>query len=315
MENNNFRILVTGGSGFIGSHLVEALVSLGHFVKVIDNQSRSNLKDIEYLISSKKIEYIDGDIRYKDVVDSAMKNIDYVYHMAATNINRSLDHVEESFDVNLNGSRVVFQSALEHNVKKVIFSSSASVYGEPKTLPMKEDVDLNPITPYCVSKLSSEYLLKFLSKKGLNYVILRYFNVYGPRQHTDAYYTSVILLFIKRLLANEPPMIDGKGKQSMDFIHVKDIIQANILSLGSSVNNEIFNIGSGKSTTINDLAKKLINLMGKDIKPIFSDREVIVSRRQADVSHAKKVLNFSPKIDFNEGLQQVLKEVLNDIKK
>jgi UDP-glucose 4-epimerase len=311
MSLKNELVLVTGGAGFIGSHLVEELVARGYKVRVLDVLSRGNLEYIQPLIDKGKVEFIDGDIRYNDVVAKSMKDVDYVFHEAATNINRSQAYPEESFDVNFRGSHVVFKSALDHNVKKVMFASSASVYGQPKTLPISENHELNPITPYCVSKLASEHLLKFFVRSGLKFLTFRYFNVYGLRQHTDAYYTSVIILFLKRLLNDKPPLVIGNGEQSMDFINVKDVVRANIMGMESDVENEILNIGSGKSTTIRNLAYMLTDIMGKDVKPKFKPRDVIVTERRADIRKAKDLLGFEPEIGLREGMR----EVAEDIKK
>ena len=311
MSLKNELVLVTGGAGFIGSHLVEELVAKGYKVRVLDVLSRGNLEYIQPLIDKGKVEFIDGDIRYNDVVAKSMKDVDYVFHEAATNINRSQAYPEESFDVNFRGSYIVFKSALDHNVKKVMFASSASVYGQPKTLPISENHDLNPITPYCVSKLASEHLLKFFARSGLKFITFRYFNVYGLRQHTDAYYTSVIILFLKSLLNDKPPLVMGNGEQSMDFVNVKDVVRANIMGIESDIENEILNIGSGKSTTIRKLAYMLIDIMGKDVKPRFKPRDVIVTERRADIRKAKDLLGFEPEIGLREGMR----EVAEDIKK
>lgn len=312
MSSENKFVLVTGGAGFIGSQLVEHLVNKGYGVRVLDVISRGTMEYIQPLIDAGKIEYIDGDIRYQDAVDKAMKGVDYVFHEAATNINRSEKYHEESFDVNFKGSYNVFKSALDHNVKKVMFASSASVYGQPKVLPMSENHELNPITPYCVSKLASEYLLKFFSRFGLKYTILRYFNVYGLRQHTDAYYTSVIIIFLKKLLNGETPIIDGNGKQSMDFVNVKDVVRANIMAMESNVENEIFNIGTGKTTSIREIAYMLIEQSGKNIEPIFKPREVIVTERRADVRKAKEMLGFEAEVDIKEGLKEVTEDIIKN---
>ncbi|MFO7619629.1 MAG: SDR family NAD(P)-dependent oxidoreductase [Thermoplasmata archaeon] len=309
MSLKNETVLVTGGAGFIGSHLVEALVAKGCNVRVLDILSRGTLEYIKPLIDKGKVEYIDGDIRYKDAVDRAMTSVDYVYHEAATNINRSLAYPEESFDINFRGSQVVFKSALDHGVKKVMFASSASVYGQPRVLPMSETAQLEPITPYCVSKLSSEYLLKFYARHGLKSVIFRYFNVYGLRQHTDAYYTSVIILFIKRLLANQPPKIAGSGGQSMDFINVRDIVRGNILAMEADVENEVFNLGTGKATSIKELAYMICDLMGTKIEPVFEPRDVLVTERRADVEKARSLLGFEYSCELREGLAEVIEDV------
>ena len=303
MNLKNKSILVTGGAGFIGSRLVIRLVEKGYFVKVLDNLSRGSIDQILPLIKSGQIEFINGDIRHKDVVDNAMEGIDYVFHEAATNINRSIKYPGESFDINFNGSYVVFKSAKEHNIKKILFASSASVYGQPDILPMREDSKLNPITPYCICKLSSEYLLRCFDLKS---IIFRYFNVYGSGQHVDAYYTSVINAFQKNLLRGDPPIIIGNGDQYMDFIHVSDIVNANILGLESNVENEIFNVGSGVSTTVKELAYKLIKLMGKEVDPIFSPRKVIVDTRRADIQKIHKFLSFAPKITLEDGLREIV---------
>lgn len=303
-------VLVTGGAGFIGSQLVESLVDKGYKVRVLDVLSRGTLDYLQPLIDKKKIEFIDGDIRYKDAVDRAMNGVDYVFHEAATNINRSQAYPEESFDINFRGSHIVFKSALDHQVRKVMFASSASVYGQPKVLPMTENHELNPITPYCISKLASEHLLKFFARSGLKFIVFRYFNVYGLRQHTDAYYTSVMILFLKRLLNGEAPIIQGSGEQSMDFVNVKDVVRANVMAMDSNVENEIFNIGTGKSTSIKELAYMLIKLSGKKIEPIFESREVLVTERRADTRKAKVLLGFEAKTSIYEGLKELVEDVM-----
>jgi UDP-glucose 4-epimerase len=310
MNEKDKNVLVTGGAGFIGSHLVEALVEKGYFVRVLDNLGRGNMAYMQPLIDKGKIEFIDGDVRYSDAVDKSMKDIDYVFHEAAVCINRSLVYPKESIDINLNGSHNVFKAALDNDVKKVIFASSASVYGEPQILPMSEDHPLNPITPYCVSKIASEHLLKFFARQGLKYFVLRYFNIYGLRQNIDAYYTSVIILFVKRLLNNRPPLIDGDGSQSMDFVNVKDVVRANLLAMESDVVNEVVNVGSGKSTSIAELAQVLIKSVGADVKPIFNPREsVLVTHRRADVTKAKKLLGFEAMVNIEEGLNEVAHDI------
>ena len=301
--------LVTGGAGFIGSHLVRELVGRGFHVRVLDNLSRGRLSYIQDFVDSGKVEFIDGDVRYADAVDSAMRGVDCVFHLAATNINRSLKYPQESFDVNFNGSHTVFKSALDNDVGKVVFSSSASVYGESSDLPTCEDTQPHPITPYCVSKLASEHLLKYFSRKGLNSTVLRYFNVYGTKQNTDAYYTSVIILFIKNILSGKPPLIYGRGGQSMDFVHVNDVIQANVLAFTSDSSGLVLNVGTGVETTVKKLAETIISEMGGELKPIFEDRDVIVNRRCADISLIKDALGFTPKTSLNEGLSDVIQDV------
>lgn len=304
------KALVTGGCGFIGSHLVEALVNEEGFdVVVLDNLIKGKLKSIQYLIDKGQVKLIEGDIRCKDAVDEAMSGVDYVFHTAAVHIQRSSASPDECIDVNIKGSYNVFLSALQHKVKRVVFSSSSSVYGNPKKLPMREDDQLFPAEPYGAAKLYCEHLLEHLQKRGLEWNALRYFNVYGERQAAHAYYTTVVIDFVKRIFNNEPPIIDGKGDQSMDFTHVSDVVRANILAMKSKAANEAFNVGTGISTTISQLAEIIIKALDKKIKPIFREREVLVSKRQADTSKAKKLLGFEAQVGVKEGLAQVAREI------
>ncbi|HIH39489.1 TPA: SDR family NAD(P)-dependent oxidoreductase [Candidatus Woesearchaeota archaeon] len=308
------NVLITGGSGFIGSHLTRELVKMGNNVTVFDNLFRSDNNSLKDLIESKKIKFIKGDVRDEQAVDSAVKGMDYVFHLAAVCINYSVKFPKESLEINLMGSENVFRAALKRKVKRIIFSSSASVYGDPKVLPMKEDSELKPVTPYCLAKLASEHLLKFYGRSGLNYNILRYFNVYGVGQKADAYYTSVISLFIKRILSSQAPVIDGEGKQSMDFVNVKDIVQANVLAMNSETESEIYNVGTGISTTIADLADILIKSLKVDVKPEFNKRDVIVSERRADISKIQKI-GFKVTVSASDGLSEVAKDIAENLEK
>ena len=309
------RILITGGAGFIGSHIVDELVNKDYEITVLDSLIRGKIESIQPHIDSKRITFIKGDVLDKKIVDETVSKADYVFHEAADNINKSQKFPTDSVDVNMVGSVNVFDACLRHGIKRIIYASSASVYGNPKKLPMCESDELNPITPYCITKRACEDLLKFYSTKGLKYNILRYFNVYGERQNTDAYYTSVIILFIKRLMNNEAPRIDGDGSQSMDFVNIKDIAQANILALESEVENEIFNVASGVQTSIKELAEILIDSLGLNIQPEFNPRPVLVTRRQADISKIQKMLGYKVLVNRDEGLRAVALDVKNNIDK
>lgn len=303
--------LVTGGAGFIGSHLVEALVEKGIKVRVLDSLVKGKLGSIKYLVDQQKVEFVEGDIRNRDSVDQAMNGVDYVFHTGGIHIQKSAVSPDDCISTNIQGSYNVFVSALHHKVKKVIFSSSSSIYGDPKKLPMQEDDYPHCVEPYGASKLFCEHLLKHLSKDGLNYVALRYFNVYGERQAAHAYYTTVVTHFIKRIINNESPVIDGKGDQSMDFTHVSDVVEANILAMEMPVENEIFNVGTGVSTSVAQLAAIIIKALGKEneIKPIFREREVLVTRRQAGTLKAAEKLGFNAKVTVEEGLTRVAREI------
>ena len=299
------KALVTGGAGFIGSHLVEALVGEGYKVRVLDSLVKGKLASIQPFIDEERVEFIEGDVRSRDVVDRAMRNVDYVFHTAGVHIKRSVESPEDMIEVNIRGSYNVFKSALDNGVKRVVFSSSSSLYGDPKKLPMSEDDPPAPVEPYGASKWMCEQLLFHLGQQGLQYNALRYFNVYGQRQAAHAFYTTVINNFIKRLMDGEPPVIDGEGTQSMDFTHVSDVVQANILAMKSEAHNEAFNVGTGVSTTISELADILISALNAKVKPQFSGRPSLVSRRQADISKARELLGFEPRMDVNQGLTEV----------
>jgi UDP-glucose 4-epimerase len=304
-------ILVTGGAGFIGSQLTGILVRQGHQVRILDNLHRARLDVIDPYLADGSAELVEGDIRYRHRVDEAMRGVDAVAHLAATSINKSVVDPAESIDINLAGSDNVFASAADAGVGRVVLASTASVYGEPKELPISEDAPLRPQTPYCLSKLASEHLLQFYGKtNGLPWNILRFFNVYGPGQRSDAYYTSVVLTFIHRLLNGEPPVIDGDGEQTMDFVHVQDVARAVALALECEGTGHVCNVGTGTQTSIAELARLLIENVGADIQLEFRQREVIVTRRAADIRCAVEVLGWEPEIGIKEGLAQVVGEVL-----
>ncbi len=301
--------LVTGGAGFIGSHLVEALAEKGFKVRVLDSLVKGKLASIQHLIQQGKVEFVEGDIRNKDCVDTAMKGVEYVFHTAGIHIEKSVVSPDDCIGNNIQGSYNVFKSALDHGVKRVIFSSSSSAYGNPAKLPMAEGDHPLPVEPYGASKLFCEHLLQHLAKNGLHYNALRYFNVYGERQAVHAYYTTVVIHFIKRIMNSEPPMIDGKGDQSMDFTHVSDVVRANLLAMESDAVNEVFNVGTGKSTSVAQLADIIIRALGKNIQPIFRERDVFVTRRQADISKAERMLGFRAEKDVETGISEVARDI------
>jgi UDP-glucose 4-epimerase len=298
---------VTGGAGFIGHHIVKELVKRGYRVRVFDNLYRVRESTLRDLKAMPNVEFVEGDVRYLNQVLKATEGMDYVSHQAAICLNKSIADPIESVETNLIGTMNVFEAALAHGVQKVVFADSASVYGEPRTLPMGETSELNPITPYCASKLAIEHLAAFYARfRQLKYIGLRYFNVYGPRQPVDAYYTSVIIVFIKRILAGQAPMIKGNGQQSMDFVHVDDIVSANVLALESPVANEIFNVGTNKATTVADLAHILLEAMGRrDLQPQFSGEASLVSERRADYDKIQRLLGWQPSVSAEEGLKAV----------
>ncbi len=301
-------VFFTGGAGFIGLHVVPMLLERGYHVRIFDNMFRGDRERIAELVAAGGVELIDQDVRYGGAVHQAMKGCESVIHFAAVSINKSQADPYESIDINLVGNHNVFAAAADHQVRRLVFASSASVYGDPEKIPMHEDDPLHPLTPYCISKRAGEDLLDYYHRRSaLSWIALRFFNVYGEGQKTTAYYTSVINHFVARLRNGEPPVIDGRGEQSMDFIHVHDIARATVLALQARQDNLAINVGSGRDTSIATLARILIDAVGADVEPQFRPRDVLVSRRAADTARAREVLGFSSTISVEEGMTNLVK--------
>jgi UDP-glucose 4-epimerase len=299
----NKTVLFTGGAGFIGSHVIPLLLERDYQIRIMDNMFRGDRDKMAELVAGGNVELIDQDVRYGGSVQRAIKGCESVIHFAAVSINKSVADSDESMDINMIGNHNVFAAAAEEKVRRLVFASSASVYGDPEKLPMHEDDTLRPLTPYCISKRAGEDLLGFYQRsKGLNWIALRFFNVYGPGQKTTAYYTSVINHFVNRLRNGQPPVIDGKGEQSMDFIHVHDIATSVIAALQAETGNVPVNIGTGIDTSVADLARILIEAVGVDVEPQFNPRDVLVSRRAADITRARQVLGWQPSIEVKDGM-------------
>lgn len=307
MRSRESTVLVTGGLGYIGSYAVRELIERGWSVRILDNRYRSDPTTAIEVASLPGVDVIEGDVRYAHTVERAVRGVEAVVHLAAVCMNKSIADPTESLDVNLVGTQNVLDAASRGGVKRVVYASSASVYGEPRTLPMEESGPLHPITPYCIAKLAGEQLLEFYAERSkLSWLGLRFFNVYGPGQPTDAYYTSVIMTFLRRLQCGEPPVIDGKGDQSMDFVHVTDVARAIGMALDSRATGESLNVGTGKQTSIAQLADYLIRASGLDLQPEFRPREVLVTQRQASLERITQVLGWAPRVDIEEGMHGLL---------
>jgi UDP-glucose 4-epimerase len=306
--NDNRLAFVTGGAGFIGLHVVNQLLDRGWKVRIFDNMVRGDRDRASELASTRGVEVIDQDIRSGGAVARAMRGATHVIHLAADSINKSQADPYSSVDTNMVGSHNVFASAADLGVQRVVYASSASVYGDPKKLPMHEDDELNPLTPYCIGKRTGEDLLRYYERRsGLSWIALRFFNVYGPGQKTTAYYTSVINHFVNRLRNGEPPIIDGAGEQSMDFIHVTDIARAVVLATESEKANAPINVGTGIDTSVAELARILIDAIGADVEPQFNPRQVLVSRRAADITRAKEMIGFEYSVPVVEGMTDLIR--------
>jgi len=293
------KFLVTGGAGFIGSHIAEKLVEKGE-VAVFDNMSIGK----EYNVPS-GCKIIRGDIRNKDEINKAMHGVDIVFHNAAfVSIRGSFERIFEDIEVNCIGTVNVLNAAIKSGVKKIIFASSMAVYGEPQNIKVKETDTTVPISPYGLSKLRGEMYCKMFSEKyGIDYAILRYFNTYGTRQ-TPSPYVGVMTTFINQALEKKPITIFDDGKQTRDFVWVNDVADANMLAAFPK-NSGIYNVGSGKETSINDLADKIIEILGG--KKIFLAKpEGEIGRICADITKAKENINFKPQGDVIKKIPEII---------
>lgn len=304
------KILVTGGAGFIGSHIVDWLLADGLEVRVLDNLSSGKKENIQQHLSKKNLHFIKGDVRDAETVKKAVKDMDAVIHEAALiSVTQSVENPFLTNGVNVNGTLNLLKASSDANIKRFIYASSCAVYGEPTKLPIKEATPTRPISPYAASKVAAENYCKAFHKiYGLQTVSLRYFNVYGLRQ-TNGPYSGVITIFINRLLNGKPPIIYGDGAQTRDFTHVQDVAQASILALhAKNVAGEEFNVATGKPTTINQLAETLqtltqkTHLKSKHLDPRLGD----IKHSYADISKAKKVLAYTPEINLEEGLNRLV---------
>lgn len=318
------RFLVTGGAGFIGSHIVERLLREGRFVRVLDNFSsgkESNL-NFTYKLRTKnsacpagRYELIKGDIRDYKICQKASKGIDYVLHQAALrSVPKSLVDPYSYNDVNINGALNMLRASKEAGVKRFVLASSSSVYGETNKFPEKETDLPNLISPYALSKLAAEYYCRIFSRiYGLETVSLRYFNVFGPRQALDDEYAVVIPKFITCMLEDKKPPVFGNGKQSRDFTYVTNIVEANILAATRpNIKCAVFNVANGKNKMVLEIVAELNKIMHKKIKPTFLPKRAgDVFKTLASISYAGKVLGYRPIVNFEEGLKRTVEYFKN----
>lgn len=300
------KVLVTGGAGFIGSHIVDALVERGLQVRVLDNLSTGRLENLEQ--SRNKIDFIETDLTDATAVARAVTGVDCIFHQAAlASVPRSVAHPLDSHAACATATLTLLAAARKAGVKRLVYAGSSSAYGDQPT-PVKRETDFPlPISPYAAAKLSGElYCHAFSAMKAVETVTLRYFNVFGPRQDPKSEYSAVIPRFITALLAGKAPMIFGDGKQSRDFTFVEDVVQANLLAAeADNVAGRVFNIAHGNRTTLLELVAALNKLLGTKIQAKHDDpRAGDIRDSQADVSEAKKCLGFETKIDFVEGLRR-----------
>jgi nucleoside-diphosphate-sugar epimerase len=306
---------VAGGAGFIGSHIVDTLIAADAKVTVMDNLYTGRLENIEQHKQNKNFHFVKGDIRNLKLVKETVNSADYVINASAVvSVPRSIEDPVLVNEVNVKGTLNLLKASVDSRVKRFIQASSASVYGDAKTLPVREDSATEPLSPYAVSKLAADnYAAVFFQVYGLETVCLRYFNVYGPRQANNPY-SGVITRFANDLLGNQPPKIFGDGKQTRDFVFVEDAASANLLALTKkNAAGEIFNIASGKATTINELFQILREIMGKkSFKPVHGEPRVgDIRHSYANIEKAKVRLGYNPVFSLENGLKELVRHIVN----
>ena len=301
------KIVITGGAGFIGSNLAAAFFEENE-VTVVDDLSTGNIKNIQSLIDAQEINYINGDVTDQDLLGRILKGIDYVFHEAAIpSVPRSIRDPLKTNNANITGTLVCLNAARKANVKRFIFASSSSVYGDTPTLPKHEGMTANPLSPYALTKFTGEqYCRLFSDIYGLSTISLRYFNVFGPHQNAKSEYAAVIPRFILRSMKEMELEVYGDGEQTRDFTFINDVVHANALAAESSETG-IFNIASGRRISINEVAQRVSKILGKNVETRFEcSRKGDVMHSMADISKAEKDLNYYPEFSFNEGLKKTI---------
>jgi len=297
------KYVVTGGAGFIGSHITKKLVERGDVVTVIDNMNTGKKKNLESVIS--RINFVRGDILDIDLLEDITKNADGVFHQAAlASVQDSFDEPDKYHNVNVNGTENILKLSKKYGFK-VVYASSSSVYGNPIRIPIKESDGKNPINPYAETKLKKEELAIKYSKMGVSVIGLRYFNVFGKGQSKE--YAGVLKLFLECIRDKLPPKINGDGTQFRDFVHVGDVVDANIMSMNSNITHEFFNVGTNTTITILDLAKTIIECSGLNIKPIFGPAlDGDVHQTKANIDLIKKKIGWKPSVMLVDWVKDII---------
>ena len=302
------KVVVTGGCGFIGSNIAEELIKK-HYVVVIDDLSTGRIENIQSLQDKENFEFVRGNITDLGLLKQIFEDVDCIFHQAAIpSVQRSVENPLDTNEANIKGTLNVLIAARDCGVKKVVYASSSSVYGDTPELPKKENMKPNPQSPYAVSKLTGEYYCKVFSDiYGIKTICLRYFNVYGPKQDPTSEYAAVIPRFINRVLNNQPPIIFGDGNQTRDFTFVKDVVKANILAMEKNVEG-VFNIAYGQQISINELANKIMEIVGVKLNPVYDKpRPGDIRNSLADISLAKQKLGYMPEYSLEKGLEVTIR--------
>ena len=310
MKLSNTNVLVTGGAGLVGSHIVDELIKEDARVTVYDSMIRGKPEHLEWAQAHGSVKIVQGDLRNIDLLKESLQGVELVFHQAAAWLRQCQDTPRLSLDINIAGTFGLLEACVEAGVKKVVAASSSSVYGEGLYLPTDEKHPFNNDLFYGASKIANEqHYRAFYKKYGLDFVAFRYLNVYGPRQPYEAAYMDVIMHFLNRIDADQPPIVRGDGSATVDLVYVGDVARANVMAMKSEVTNEFFNVASGVETTLKELAYLLIRLRGKEkvLEPVFEPMDSgLVSRRWGCPIKAREMLGFEVTTSVEEGMRQVI---------
>ena len=304
------KILVTGGAGFIGSNLAEALLRRGHFVRVLDDFSTGRRENLIFDKRYPSLGIMEGDIREAATCQEAVKGMEYVFHQAALpSVQRSVEDPATSNAVNVGGTLNILLAAREEGLNRVIYASSSSVYGDTPTLPKHEEMPSHPLSPYALQKyIGEQYCQLFHQLYGLETVSLRYFNIFGPKQDPNSIYSAVIPKFIDALIQDRPPIIFGDGEQSRDFTYVENVVQANLLAMSAEhLHGEAINIACGQRTSLNQLLDILKGILRSKQSPVYEEpRKGDVRHSLADIRKGKEIMNYEPTVGIEMGLKKTV---------
>jgi UDP-glucose 4-epimerase len=305
------KCLVTGGAGFVGSTIVDQLLDAGAAeIRVLDNFVRGNIGNLAQARETGRVRVTEGDVCDQHLVDKLVEGVDYVFHQAALRITRCAEAPREAVAVLIEGTLNVLDSAVRHGVRKIVAASSASVYGEPSYLPIDESHPFNNRTMYGAGKIAGEQMLRaYYTTSGLPYVAFRYFNVYGPRMDITGVYTEVLIRWLDAIESGKPPLIFGDGSQSMDFVFVEDVARANLVATQSDVTDQVFNVGTGVQTSLNELCDLLLRLTNSRLRPEYRESRAVanVQTRRAAVEKAKRELGFEASVSLEQGLRDLIR--------
>ena len=304
------KVLVTGGAGFIGSNLAEASLRMGHQVRVLDNLSTGKRENLAFDEVYPFLEIIEGDICDLTACQKAMEGIEYVFHQAAIpSVQRSVEDPLTSHTVNTGGTLNLLIAARDSGVRRVIYAASSSAYGDTPTLPKKEEMVPNPLSPYALQKfIGEQYCRLFFQLYGLETISLRYFNMFGPKQDPNSIYSAVIPRFIDALVSDRPPVIFGDGEQSRDFTYIDNVVHANLLAMNAErTQGEVVNVACGRRVSLNQLVKILQDIIGSHISPLYEEPRKGEPRPSlADIKRGKAILNYDPRVGIEEGLRKTV---------